>query len=223
MSGARVSMAVLGKDLRLDLRSRDRLGHMAVFAALIVALLSITLPSVTPASEAWLPALVWIVFLLVSLLGLSRSFQSEVDEGAIALLVQAPCDRGWVFLGKAGANAAALIGVQLWTALLFEVFLGVAWENAPLRALGIGLLGAVGLSAIGTLLAAMATAARYREFLLPVLLFPLILPVLVFASHATAAALAQSEIPTLWWGALALYDFIVIVVGYLVFDYVLED
>ncbi len=223
MSGPRVAAAVLGKDLRLELRSLDRVGHMAVFAALIVALLSITLPSVTPATEAWLPALVWIVFLLVSLLGLSRSFQSEVEEGAIALLAQAPCDRGWVFLGKAGANAAALFGVQLWTALLFEVFLGVEWENAPLRALGIGLLGAVGLSALGTLLAAMATAARFREFLLPVLLFPLILPVLVFASHATAAALAGSEIPTLWWGALALYDWIVIVVGYLVFDYVLED
>jgi heme exporter protein B len=218
-----VALAILGKDLVLDLRSRDRVGHMGVFAALIVALLSITLPSITPATSAWLPALVWIVFLLVSLLGLARAFQSEVDEGAIVMLAQVPCDRGWVFLGKAGANAATLFLVQIWTAVLFAVFLQVPWERAPWVAIGASLLGAVGLSALGTLLAAMSVAARFREFLLPVLLFPLILPVLVFASQALARGLSGEAVPGLWWGALILYDWIVLVVGFLVFDYVLEE
>ena len=68
--GPRVALAVLAKDLRLDLRSGDRLGHMAVFAAMLVALLSITLPPVSAETEAWLPALAWIVFLMTSLLGL---------------------------------------------------------------------------------------------------------------------------------------------------------
>jgi heme exporter protein B len=214
---------VLRKDLLLDLRSRDRLGHMGVFAMLIVALLSITLPRVTPATSSWLPALLWIVFLLTSLLGLARSFQAEVEDGALALLAGAPCDRGWVFLGKVTANAATLAAVQLWTAVLFSVFLGVDWSDAPASALAIGLLGALGLSALGTLLSAMAVAARFREFLLPVLLFPLILPVLVFAAHGTARALEGESVPALWWGALALYDWIVLLVGYFVFDYVLEE
>lgn len=223
MTGPRVAAAVLAKDLQLDLRTRDRAGHMAMFAFILVALLSITLPAATPETRAWLPALVWIVFLLTSLLGLARSFQGEVDDGAIALLAQAPCDRGWVFLGKGGANALTLVAVQLWTALLFEIFLDVAWERALAATLAVGALGAIGLAAIGTLLAAMAVAARFREFLLPVLLFPLILPILVFASHATGAALAGQPIERGWWGALVFYDAIVVLVGYFVFDYVLED
>jgi heme exporter protein B len=221
--GPRVALAVLAKDLLLDLRSRDRLGHMAVFALMIVALLSITLPRVTPATREWLPALIWIVFLLTSLLGLARSFQSEADDGAITTLAQVPCDRGWVYLGKAAANLVSLLGVQLWTAVLFTIFLDVAWGRAWASCLALGVLGAIGLSGIGTLLAAMSVAARFREFLLPILLFPLILPLLVFASFATAAALGGEPVERAWWGALVFYDWIVVLVGYFVFDYVLED
>ncbi len=222
-AGPRVALAVLAKDLRLDLRSRDRLGHMAVFALMIVALLSFTLPPVTAATAPWIAALAWIVFLLTSLLGLGRSFQSEVEQGAIVNLVQAPCDRGWVYLGKAGANAVTLLAIEVWTAVLFTVFLEASWERALASAAAVGLLGALGLAALGTLLAAMSVAARFHEFLLPVLLFPLILPVLIVASRATALAMKGSSVDWFSWGFLVLYDWIVLLVGYFVFDYVLED
>ena len=113
--------------------------------------------------------------------------------------------------------------VQLWTAVLFAVFLEVAWQRAPWTSLGVGLLSAVGFSAIGTLLAAMSVAARFSQFLLPVLMFPLILPVLVAASQALARGLSEEAVPSFLWGLLFLYDWIVLVVGYLVFDYVLEE
>jgi heme exporter protein CcmB len=209
---------VFAKDLLLDLRTRDRLGHMAVFALLVVALLSIAVPASPSERLAWSPALLWMVLLFASLLGLARSFQSEAEGGALALLVQAPVDRGWVFLGKAGANALAL-----WTAALFTVFLGVDWSGAWRASLCAALLGAIGLAALGTLLSAMSVAVRFREFLLPVLLFPLVLPVLVLASSITGAALAGRPVPALWWGVFALYDWVFVVLGYLVFDYVLED
>ena len=196
---------------------------MAMFAFILVALLSITLPSVTEDTRDWLPALFWVVLLLTSLLGLARSFQSEVEDGAIAALVQVPCDRGWVFLGKAGANAIALALVLLWTSLLFEIFLDLGWQQGGLQAIGIGLLGVLGLAAIGTLLGAMAVAARFRDFLLPVLLFPLVLPILVFASQALGVSLKGVSIPLRWWSALALYDWIVLLVGYFCFDAVMED
>ena len=221
--GPVVAITVLNKDLLLDFRTRDRLGHMAVFALLVVALLSIVLPSSPTERLAWSPALLWVVLLFTSLLGLARSFQSETEGGAIALLVQAPVDRGWVFLGKAGASALALIGVELWTAVLFTVFLDVDWSAAWPQALGAGLLGALGLAALGTLLSAMSVAVRFREFLLPVLLFPLVLPVLVFASRITAEALAGREAPGQLWAAFVLYDWVFALIGYFVFDYVLED
>jgi heme exporter protein B len=223
LSGPRVALLVFGKDLRLDLRSRDRLGHMAVFALLVVSMISIVLPSSKAERLAWSPALLWVVLLFTSLLGLARSFQSETEEGALALLVQAPVDRGWVFLGKAAASLVALIGVELWAATLFTVFLDVDWSGGALACAGAGVLGAVGLAAVGTLLSALSIGVRFREFLLPVLLFPLVLPILVFASRITAAALAGAEIPTFWWAAFLLYDWVFALIGYFVFDFVLED
>ena len=223
MSGPRVALAVLRKDLLLDLRSRDRLGHMAVFAALVLVLISIALPHDEPALRYWVPVLLWVVFLFTALLGLTRSFSAETEEGGLVLLARAPCDRGWVFLGKAAANWITLVGVQLWTGLLATGFLAVRWDGAGPVALAIAALGALGLAAVGTLLAALACSARFREFLLPVLLFPLILPVLVLGSLMTAEALAGRAVPVAWWGALGLYDWVVMLIAYFVFDYVLED
>jgi heme exporter protein B len=223
MSGPGVAAAIFAKDLRLDLRTRERVGHMAVFALLVVALLSIVLPSTRAERLAWSPALLWVVLLFSSLLGLARSFAAEAEGGALALLAQVPVDRGWVFLGKAGANALALFGVELWAGVLFTVFLDVDWSAAWPAALAAGLLGGLGLAAVGTLLAALSLAARFREFLLPVLLFPLVLPVLVLASRCTALALAGGEIPGLYWAVFALYDWVFVLIGYFVFDSVLEE
>jgi heme exporter protein B len=223
VKGRAVAAEVLRKDLLLDLRSRDRLGHMAVFALLVVALLSIVLPASKAERLNWTPALLWVVTLFTSLLGLARSFQAEVEEGALALLAQAPVDRGWVFLGKAGATLVALLGVELWAAVLFTVFLDVDWSAGALACAGAGLLGAIGLAAVGTLLSALSIGVRFREFLLPVLLFPLVLPILVLASRITGEALAGREIPGLWWAAFSLYDWVFALIGYFVFDYVLED
>jgi heme exporter protein B len=223
MTGPRIALAVFWKDVRLDLRTRDRLGHMAVFSALVVVLLSIALPTPTAETRPWLPVLLWVVLLFASLLGLTRSLQTEVEEGALAVLTLAPCDRGWVFLGKGAANLVSLLGIEVWTAGLFAVFLGLSWGPALPGAIWAGLLGGVGLAALGTMLTTMATSARFREFLLPVLLFPLALPVLVVASRATAEALAARSVPGLWWGALGLYDWVFVVIPYLTFDYLLED
>jgi heme exporter protein B len=227
-----VAWAVLVKDLQLDFRTRERVGQMAVFAFLVAALLSVALPELPagPAqrgplggARAWIPALMWIVLLFTSLLGLARSFQAESEAGAVVLLLQVPCDRGWVFAGKAGANWLGLIGVAVWTALLFAVFLEVDWLVAGWRAPAIALLGTAGLSVLGTLLAGMSLGVRFREFLLPVLLFPLVLPVLVIASRLTADALTGLDSPGRWWGMLALFDWVFALVGYFVFDFVLED
>jgi heme exporter protein B len=223
VSGPRVALEVFRKDLRLDLRSRDRLGHMAVFALLVVALLSIVVPASKSERLSWSPALLWVVLLFTSLLGLARSFQSETEEGAIALLVQAPVDRGWIFFGKALASVVALFGVELWAGLLFTVFLDVDWSTGVWGCAGAGLLGAIGLAAVGTLLSALSVGARFREFLLPVLLFPLVLPILVLASRITADSLAGREIAGLVWGVFVLYDWVFLLIGYFVFDFVLED
>jgi heme exporter protein B len=221
VNGPRVALAVLRKDLLHELRSGDRVFHMAFFSALLVLVLSIVLPDRTPATRNWIPALLWIVFLFTSLLGLRRSFQAETEGGAVALLVQVPCDRGWVGLGKAAANGIALLGVELWTALLAAVFLDVNWANAMPDVLVVGLLGGLGLATVGTLLSAVACWVRFGEFLFPVLLIPLVLPVLVLSSRMTADSLDGLEIG--YRAILAFYDWVFVLVLYFAFDYVLED
>lgn len=223
MSGPRIAWLIFAKDLVLDFRTRDRLGHMAVFAALVVTLLSVVLPSDSPQRAAIVPALFWVVMLFASLLGLARSFQAESEGGALVQLALVPVDRGWVFVGKAAANSVALLGVALVTALLFSVFFGVDWLAGGGRVLGVLAAGVFGLAPLGTLLSALSLAARFREFLLPVLLFPLVLPVLVFATWLTAAALRADEIEAVSWAQLALYDWVFALIGYFVFDFALED
>jgi heme exporter protein CcmB len=223
VNGPRIALAVLAKDLLLELRSRDRFGHMAVFAALVIVLVGIALPTGELALRAWIPVLLWIVFLFTALLGLARSFACETEEGALAVLAQAPCDRGWVFLGKAGANFVALVLVQVWTALLAAVFLEVDFAAVLPAALGVGLLGAAGLAVVGTLLAALSAQARFREFLLPVLLFPLALPVLVLASRLTAEVLGGESPSGVAAGALGLYAWTFALIAYFTFEHVLED
>jgi heme exporter protein CcmB len=218
-----VALAVLAKDLLLDLRSRDRFGHMAVFAALVIVLVSIALPTGGPERDAWIPVLLWVVLLFTALLGLARSFACETEEGALAVLAQVPCDRGWVFAGKAGANFLSLVLVELWTALLASLFLEVDFAAALPGVLVAGLLGAAGLAVVGTLLAALSAQARFRDFLLPVLLFPLALPVLVLASRLTAAALGGEPPSALVAGTLALYAWTFALIAYFTFEYVLED
>jgi len=99
----------------------------------------------------------------------------------------------------------------------------VDWSAGLAACAGAGLLGAVGLAAVGTLLSALSVGVRFREFLLPVLLFPLVLPILVFASKITAAGLGGGEVRAQVWVAFALYDWVFALIGYFVFDGVLED
>ena len=108
-------------------------------------------------------------------------------------------------------------------ALLFGVFLDVEWGPALPAALGVALLGATGLSALGSLLSAMSMFVRFRDFLFPILLFPLVLPLLVMASRMTETALEGGTISGVSWFVLVLYDWIFVWIGYFVFDYVLED
>ena len=124
---------------------------------------------------------------------------------------------------EAVANLIALFGIQVWTGLLFSVFLDVEWGPARPAALGVALLGATGLSALGSLLSAMSMFVRFRDFLFPILLFPLVLPLLVMVSRMTETALEGGTISGTAWFVLVLYDWIFVWIGYFVFDYVLED
>jgi heme exporter protein B len=218
-----VLAAVVWKVLA-EWRSRDRIVAMAVFALLVVVIFQFAAPP-GPAPEAreHLPGLLWVAWIFAAILGLGRAFALELENDALAGLALAPGDRGFIYLGKALAGVALLAAVQLLSglafALAFDVPLGAA---GPALAL-VALLGALGVSAIGTLFAAVAARTRYREVMLPLLLLPLLVPVVLAAVRATAAVFASEPLPGPALRLLIVTDAVFLIVSFLCFEYVLDE
>ena len=168
--------------------------------------------------------LFWITFLLAGLLGLDKSFSQEKEHGCMDGLLLTPVPRGLVYLGKMSSNALFLgvitvILVPLF-ALLFQLDLHGLWGRLALIAVG----GIVGFTTLGTLLGGVTTSLRGKEVLLPLLLFPLMVPMLLVVVHLTDVVLQGGFISQNlgWLQLLAAFDAVFLVASYLAFDYVME-
>ncbi len=219
-----VLWSVLWKDLITEWRSRDRVVAMAVFALLVVFLYQLALPAPgAGAPDAVAPGLLWIAYAFAALLGLNRAFALELENDALAGLALAPVDRGWIFLGKALANTALLVPVQLVAGIVFAGARGLDLTGIAPSLFGVVVLGALGICSIGTLFGAVAVRTTYREVMLPLLLLPLLLPVLLGAVRATAGLFDDGEAPFSALQLLAVADAVYLILSFLVFEYVLDE
>jgi heme exporter protein B len=217
-------LAIAGKDLRLELRSRERLTSMLVFAILVAVIFNFALdPAIRAGAVAG--AMLWVTILFTGLLGLGRSFLLEREQDALTGLLLAPVDRSALYLGKLLANVAILTASEIVIvpvfALFFQLELGRALGGISL----IVLLASVGFMALGTLFSAISGSTRMGDTLLPVLLFPLLLPVVIFAASATQRLLlgrpfAEVEGSVRMLGA---FDIVFLVVCALLFGAVVEE
>jgi heme exporter protein B len=217
-------VAALHKDLLLQWRGRAQAIAIFVFGATSLLLFSFAVGPNAEALRQHAAGFIWLALLLSSTLTLTESFQSEMEQRALEGLLLLPADARAIYYGKALANwvQLTLLGVAL-------VPLMVVLYDAPLpRAgglLGIILLGAAGLSAPGTLYAAMTSQTRARQTLLPLLLFPLVVPVLLASVKATSLLLtgdAMGQLPS-WTALLVCFDAIHWSVCGLLFNRVVED
>lgn len=215
--------AVVWKDLVVELRTRDVVPPMVVFALLVITLFALTLPVAPGVQMLVTPSALWIALVFGSTLGLARALGSEVDSGGFIGLLLSPADRGALFTAK---WLAGLVFSVLVAGFLLPLF--VVWLGLPVQGLWnlavVLLLGLAGWVAAGTLMAAMAASTRAREVLLPVLLYPLVLPLLIPAVHASARAIEGQPLTGLAAPLLlmAAYDLIFFVLGFLLFPYVVE-
>jgi heme exporter protein B len=219
-----VFLAVLWKDLISEWRGRDRFVAMLVFALLVLVVFHFSLPGgVTPQSRELAPGLLWIAYVFAAVLGLNRAFSVELENDALTGLALVPCDRGFIFLGKAAASFLILGVVQVLTALAFAgVFeLGSVQDLAPFGL--IVALGSIGLCAVGTLLGAVAVRTRFREIMLPLLMLPLLAPVLSGSVRATSALLLDGQLPFEPIQLLLVADAIYLITAFVGFDYVLDE
>lgn len=220
----RVAWTILWKDLLGEWRSRDRMIAMLVFSVLMALVFWFALPDRRPDQWASLvPGLLWTAYVFAALLGLNRSFALELENDALSGLALAPGNRGFVFLGKALASFVLISLVELVTAAVFALFFDVDLVPAAPRLAVVVSLGTFGIATIGTLLAVMAVRTRFRELLLPILMLPALFPVLAGAVGATRAAVAGVDLPFESLQLLVVVDGIYLVVGFLTFDYILDE
>ncbi|HSR47388.1 MAG TPA: heme exporter protein CcmB [Anaerolineales bacterium] len=219
----RAAGAVVWKDLAAELRSRELTGAMLVFALLVVLIFNFALELDVRTRSTITAGVLWVTFAFAGTLGLNRSMAVEQDRGCLDGLLLAPVDRSAIYFGKVGANLAFL-GIVV--AVVLPVYSILYNVNLFLPGLlAVIVLGSIGYVAVGTLLAAMAVQARTRDVLLPILLFPVALPVLIPAVKASTGflqGLPMEEIAT-WIRLLVVYDVVFVVVAWWVFDYVVEE
>jgi heme exporter protein B len=215
--------AIIRKDLAVEWRSRQLLAAMLVFTFLVILIFNFALELDARARLDVSAGVLWATFAFAGTLGLSRSMAIERERQSLDALLLAPVDRSAIYFGKTLANLFFMLVVEIFTLPIYAVLYNANLFNAGL--LLVILLGSWGYSAVGTLLAGMAAEARSRELLLPVLLFPLIIPVLVAAVRASSGFLSGLELVYIWpsLNLLIAYGVIMPALGYMFFDIIVEE
>ncbi len=220
---ARATFAILWKDLSAELRSRELLSAMLVFALLVILIFNFALDLKPAVRREVTSGVLWATFAFAGTLGLNRSMASEKDRGCLDGLLLAPVDRSAIYFGKALGNLAFMFVIEAIVLPVYSVLYNVNLFNGGL--ILIIVLGSVGYVAVGTLLATMSVQTRTRDMLLPILLFPLVIPVLIAAVKASAGfldGLPWAEVAP-WFNLLVVYDVIFVALAFMVFDYVVEE
>ena len=214
--------AIVRKDLTIELRSRDVLSTAVVFALLVLLIFNFALDLTGEAVAAVAPGVLWVTFIFAGVLTLGRTFARERERGALQGLLLAPLDRGSLFLAKLLTNLLLLGLVELVALPAFAALYNLSLRPGPL--LFVVALGTLGFATVGTLFAAVAATTRAREALLPLLLFPVLVPVIIGAVEATGRTIvgAPGEGPP-WLGLLVAFDAIFLALSYAVFEYVIEE
>jgi heme exporter protein B len=222
MRWARQVWALVWRDFVVELRTRESLSTMLLFALITLVIFDFAFDLRVDNAREVAPGALWVAFTFAGILGLSRSLARDQEQGALEGLMLSPIGRGTIYVGKALAN---FLTMTLTEAILLPLF--SALFDVPLiqgNIMLIILLGTIGFVAMGTLLAAMAVNTRAREVLLPILLFPISVPVLLAAVKATGALLDGETLAAVshWLRLIVVYDVVACVVAYLTFDAILS-
>jgi heme exporter protein B len=204
MSYAADVAALARKDLLLELRAKETLPAMLLFVLSALVIFHFAIPNGTSDKAAL--GLLWAALIFTALLGLTRAFVPEREQGMFDALVLAPCDRSAIWLGKTIAVLAFLVAAEVVALPAFAAF----FSGVDGRTVAAVALADIGIATVGTLFGAMAVAGRARELLLPLLFLPMAIPIVVGGVGGY-----------LWF--LVLYDAIFAVLSWAAFDYVVAE
>jgi len=215
--------AITWKDLAAELRSRELLSAMLVFSLLVILIFNFALELDIKTRQSVTSGVLWTTFAFAGTLGLNRSMAVEKDRGCLDGLLLAPVDRSVIYFGKVISNLAFMLIVEAIVLPVYSVLYNINLFQPGL--LLVILLGSIGYVAVGTLLSSMAVQTRTRDVLLPILLFPVVVPILIAAVKASGGYLTGANMDEIlpWLNLLIAYDVIFTAIAFMVFDYVVEE
>ncbi len=221
----RTVFAIAGKDLRLEYRTRDVLPPMLVFSLLVIVVFNFAFDPGVGNTESFAPGVLLVAFTFAGMLGLARSFAAERELDAVRGLLLAPIDRSAVYVGKLLSNLVFLGVILVVSLAALGFFFGLDLIRNLHRVVFVLALTLPGFVAAGTLHAALTANLRLREILLPILLFPATVAPLIASVKALQEILRGETLSAVsdWLRLLAAYDIIIIVVGILTFEFILEE
>lgn len=220
------ALAILRKDLRLELRTGEAVPAMVLFSVIAYVLFHFGLDR--DRLDGNLAAgVLWVTLLLAAVLGVTRLFAGEREQGALDGILLAPVERTALYLAKLAALLLYLVAVELVALPAFALLLlGPDLLGAFPELLAVVALADLGLAAVGALVAALAMETRTRELIVPLMLLPLLVPVVIAAASASAPLLSEPASGGdlgRWLLLLTLYDVVFVLISLAVFDFLLED
>lgn len=225
MTYLRQVYAIVWKDLLLELRTRERFAAMGAFAVLAGILFNFSIDQTIVRAQDIAAGLIWMTLVFGGLLGIGRTFHLEAQDGAFHGILTSPAPKDAVFLGKTAANFVLLYLVAILVVGVFALFFDLDLGRHPgMVALALA-LGALGFVALGTLFSAISTGTHMGETLLPILVFPLLVPMVIYGVTATGRLFADRPIAEVAGNLRMLAAFAVVALGAgaALFRFVVED
>ena len=215
--------AMIWKDIVLELRSRELIASVFVFGLLLVVVFSFALEPDPSQADRLAPGILWVAFAFAATLAMNRAFAREQEAGALEGLLVSPVSRDAIFLAKVATSFVFMLLVEAALLPAYSVMLGFSALSWTLGL--IILLATLGFALIGTLFSALAAQTRSREIMLPVLFFPIVLPVILAAVEASTLAVGGQTFIGLgrWLPLIAVFDALFLLICPLVFSFIVED
>ena len=214
-------LAILWKDILSELRTRDIVVSVLVFALLVIVTFNFAFEPERVGLVA--SGVLWVALTFAGVLGLSRSFVLEKDEGCLEGLMLCPVDREVIYWGKMLGNLTFMLIVAAIVLPIFFILFNLPIFRPELVLIVV--LATIGFASVGTLFSALAVNTKAREIMLPILFFPIVVPVIIAAVKATELVLAGESWSSLasWLQIMAAFDIIFLVVSSLVFQFIIEE
>jgi heme exporter protein B len=218
-------LALIWKDLQIELRTKETLASLLLLGLLTLLVLSFAFDPTSEMREAAAPGVLWVSVIFAGTLGMNRSLLHEREHDCLHGLLLAPLDRGTIYVAKTAGNFVFMLLAEVIVVPLFVFFFNLPLWLTVVRLTPVLLLGLLGFAAIGTLFAAVSLRTRAREVMLPLLMLPLATPLFIAAIQASTQLMSGEPLGAVshWLNLIAAFDLVFLVVGWLAFEYAVEE